>query len=263
MQLDEAESVVMDHPPALSELLDQSKNRALGSLKTDQPPTPQFSGDRPVERSLHSQHFRPPVAVTKVPSPYRRGPSQRGPSQRVDAQAETVTAKPSAKVQPVAEMNLAARGKSTTSSNHKLTPLYMKSAQVKSLTVGGELREVRVADPSVCRAVASGPNQVKLIGTGNGVTQLVVWAQTDEPNQPIRMRAFQVHVDQVDRGGATPELLDQSIRAAFPQCRVVLSEEGGELIVSGQCDSEESAEKIIRMIRKTCLVPVQDRLIVR
>ncbi len=262
-QLDEPEPMPVDRPAALSELLHQSKDRALGTWKNDQAIDPQVAADRPVERSLHSQRFRPPVAVTSVPTTYHRGEVGTEMKKAGMNMTGTVASKPSTQVQPVAEMNLASQTKSAGQSKHKLTPLYMKSAQVKSLTVGGELRDVRVADPDVCRAVASGPNQVKLIGTGNGVTQLVVWAQTDEPNRPIRMRAFQVHVDQVDRGGATPELLDQSIRSAFPQCRVVLSEESGELIVSGQCDSDESAEKIIRMIRKTCLVPVQDRLTVR
>ncbi len=148
-----------------------------------------------------------------------------------------------------------------------MTPLYLKSAQVRSLTVAGELRDVQVADKRVCQAVPAGPNQLKLIGTGDGVTQLVVWAQTDDPHNPMRMRAFEIHVDRVDPAveadGSTAKLLSQSIRSAFPRCNVVLSQEGGELIVSGRCDSDESAEKIIRMIRKTCLVPVQDQLIVR
>ena len=135
------------------------------------------------------------------------------------------------------------------------------------MTVAGQLRDVRIADKSVCQAIASGPNQLKLIGTGNGVTQLVVWASTDDPDSPVRMRAFEVHVDQVDpavaTGGKASRALQQSIRNAFPNCRVQFTQQAGELIVSGNCDSETSAEKIIRMVRKTCLVPVQDRLTIR
>jgi Flp pilus assembly secretin CpaC len=213
------------------------------------------------------------VAVTPVPSGFVRDTN-------TDAVASSDSSQPSALVQqaeesPELNAQPSSNGQDPTFANRqsivdagiKLTPLYMKSAQVRSLTVAGELQDIQVADSSVCRAVAVGPNQLKLIGTGNGITQLVVWAKTDEPNQPVKMRAFEVHVDRVDpavaAGGSTSQMLQQSIRDAFPQCQVELMQEGGHLIVRGRCDSPQSAEKIIRMIRKTCNVPVNDQLIVR
>ena len=37
----------------------------------------------------------------------------------------------------------------------------------------------------------------------------------------------------------------------------------GELWVTGACESQDSAEKIVRMVRKSCLIPVRDQLTVK
>ncbi|MGC6445885.1 MAG: hypothetical protein ACON5J_05635, partial [Rubripirellula sp.] len=83
---------------------------------------------------------------------------------------------------------------------------------------------------------------------------------------PVRMRIFKIHVENVDpsvaSGGKTTQLLHETIRNAFPECEVSISQEGGELIVSGRCVSRDAAARIMRMVRSTCLVAVQDRLIV-
>ena len=152
--------------------------------------------------------------------------------------------------------------------NVKLTPLHMLQAQVRSLTLGGSVRNVKVADKGVCQAFASGPNQLKLIGTGKGVTRLVVWAEPDGEGAKTLMRAFEVHVGELspsegDSVRDTAELLNQSIKGAFPSCQVTVQLLGGELNVVGQCDNKDSATKIIRMVRKSCLVPVRDQLSIR
>ncbi len=144
------------------------------------------------------------------------------------------------------------------------TALYVSRAQVRSLTVGGRVRRVKIGDKNVCQAFATGPNQLKLIGTGNGITQLVVWADTSE-DAPISIRKFEIHVqDSVEVAGDTVgkrvELLNGSIRKMFPNCNVSVQHLSGQLIVSGRCDSEASAKTIIRMVRKSCLVSVRDQL---
>ena len=147
----------------------------------------------------------------------------------------------------------------------KLIPLRMNFAQVRSLTVGGRLKQVRVLDESVCQAVTAGDNQVKLIGTGNGVTQLVVWAELGE-ERTSKIQAFEVLVDSHEEAGTADEsldTLDQSIARAYPDCRVVLDHRGDHLVVRGQCPSERSAKSILRMVRRTCLIPVHDELKVR
>jgi Flp pilus assembly secretin CpaC len=57
--------------------------------------------------------------------------------------------------------------------------------------------------------------------------------------------------------------LNESIDRAFPRASVVVSREGGELVVTGRCDDETTAKQIIRIVRKSCLIPVRDQLRVR
>lgn len=147
------------------------------------------------------------------------------------------------------------------------TKLTIDLAQVRSLKLGGRLQKVQVADSTVCKVVPSGPQQLKLIGTGEGITQLVVLADGKESGQKPLQRTFQIHVTDSRQvtDHTTPEtceLLNQSIRETFPGCEVIVVQRDKELMVAGRCDSQSSAKKILRMVRSTCLVPVRDELIV-
>lgn len=269
------------------------------------------------QKALSAKRHRPPVAVTSVPIAFDRQPESAGMNGRLksvvgavvevsevesfadaldEATAETrtpVTApfanslSPNSlspdSLSPNSSTNSPAIAQAMASSN--LTPLYMSRAQVRSLTFGGKVTDVEVGDKSICQAFAAGPNQLKLIGTGDGVTRLVVWAVPDrkpttdetsssqdgvdesEASQPV-MRAFEIHVtESVDAIGDDSVdhtvMLNQSIRQAFPEADVVVHQRDNRLIVSGRCGSDATATKILRMVRKTCLIPVQDELVVR
>ncbi|MGB7328567.1 MAG: pilus assembly protein N-terminal domain-containing protein [Rubripirellula sp.] len=212
------------------------------------------------EPTLYKQRYRSPVAVTAVPVSLGR-----------DNVAATHSVQTAVESNTSLTFDPAAATKPQPTDKAKLTPLYLSLAQVRSLTIGGEVRDVKIANKGVCQAFASGPNQLKLIGTGNGVTQLVVWATPDSKgsvSSPPQMRAFEIHVrEEVAAGGGnSPDrtaMLNQSIRRAFPDVDVVVHQRQGELIVSGACGSEATAKKIVRMVRKTCLVPVRDEVVVR
>ncbi|EMI17746.1 Transport-associated domain protein [Rhodopirellula maiorica SM1] len=207
-----------------------------------------------------AKRYRPPVAVESPPLGYERIAEQSSPGT----------------VQPVSPLML--KGSRNTTSGHEFAgnvsqpagspiPLYMTQAQVRSLTIGGELRRVSIEDQNVCRAIASGHNELKLIGAGRGVTRLVVWAD-GTPDAPSKVQHFDVHVqDAVEATGDTigdkAELLNRTIRKSFPDSRVLVKTEGDHLVISGSCTSEETATKILRMVRKTCLIPVHDELKVR
>ncbi|OYP38493.1 pilus assembly protein N-terminal domain-containing protein [Rhodopirellula sp. MGV] len=145
--------------------------------------------------------------------------------------------------------------------------LNLKRAQVRAMTIGGTLRGVTIADKDVCQAFAAGPNQFKLIGTGLGSTTLTVWADV-AAGEPTRKQTFRIDViDSVDaKGDKVAEhtsLLNDSICKAFPAAEVFVSKRNGKLYVEGRCSSESDATKIVRMVRKSCLIPVEDNLIVR
>jgi Flp pilus assembly secretin CpaC len=145
--------------------------------------------------------------------------------------------------------------------------LNLTRAQVRSMTIGGRLRRVKIADKGVCQVFASGNNRIKLIGTGLGQTELTLWADV-VPGEPTRVQTFEIHVSEAvdatgDRVAEHTALLNESIDKAFPRASVVVSRRGGQLLVTGRCDSEQTATQIIRMVRKSCLVPVKDNLQVR
>jgi hypothetical protein len=202
-------------------------------------------------RTNRPKRYRPPVEVKSIPIEIERQLPASTPS-------VPVAVVPAFQTGPVELVDAAAV---------KPTKLTIDLAQVRSLTVGGRLQKVKVADSTVCKVVASGPQQLKLIGTGEGITQLVVLADGNESGQNPLQRTFQIHVTDTRQvtGHTTPEtceLLNQSIRETFPGCEVIVVQRDKELMVAGRCDSQSSAKKILRMVRSTCLVPVRDELIV-
>ena len=142
-----------------------------------------------------------------------------------------------------------------------VVPLQLDFAQVRSLTIGGRLRDVKVVDPMICQAVQTGDNQIKLIGTSNGVTQLVVWAEP--PSGQATFQAFEINVDDHRMAAAADTsllTLDETIQRSFPDCEVYLEHRGDSVRVTGRCPNNGRAKKIMRMIRRTCLMPVTDNL---
>jgi hypothetical protein len=171
----------------------------------------------------------------------------------------------STEVSPAA--TAAEKAAETQSRSQQPVVLQLSRAQVRSMTIGGRLRRVSIANTDICQAFASGSNQIKLIGTGVGRTELTIWADVNS-GEPTRVQSFEIDVsDGVDATGDRVAehtvLLNDSIAKAFPGASVVVSKRGRGLVVTGQCDSEATAKQIVRMVRKSCLVPVQDNVKVR
>ena len=223
------------------------------------------------------KRYRPPVAVQTIPGAVKRQATvASNDSTKVQAVQEMVLDNrkpqpPTVDLQQAMRLDTASELKDRSLNlgpDIKLTPLHMNQAQVRSLTLGGSVHGVQVGDKGVCQAFASGPNQLKLIGTGIGTTRLIVWAQTDGDKDEVLMRAFEIHVNEVvpTEGNSiesTTELLNQSIQKVFPRSQAKVQLMRGELWVTGSCESQDSAERIIRMVRKSCLIPVRDQLNVK
>jgi hypothetical protein len=238
---------------------------------------PTVNAGEPSGTTILRKRYRPPVAVQAIPGTIsRQSPMQSTDQPKVQAVSEVVignkkTQPPTVDLQQAMRLDTASELKDRSlilGPEVKLTPLHMNQAQVRSLTLGGSVRGVRVGDKGVCQAFASGPNQLKLIGTGIGTTRLIVWAQKDGQSEEVLMRAFEIHVNEVvpNEGNSienTTLLLNQSIQKVFPQSRAKVQLVRGELWVTGTCESQDSAEKIIRMVRKSCLIPVRDQLTIK
>lgn len=245
--------------------------------KTSMVNKPASTVGEPSGTTILRKRYRPPVAVQAIPGTVTRHSTiASNASPKVQAVPEMIigdkkTQPPAVDLKQAMRLDTASELKDNgliLGPEVKLTSLHMNQAQVRSLTLGGSVRGVRVGDKGVCQAFASGPNQLKLIGTGIGTTRLVVWAQKDGETDEVLMRAFEIHVDEVvpSEGNSiesTTELLNQSIQKVFPRSQAKVQLVRGELWVTGNCESQDSAEKIIRMVRKSCLIPVRDQLTVK
>lgn len=146
-------------------------------------------------------------------------------------------------------------------------PIQLSRAQVRSMTIGGRLRQFKIDDDSICQVFHSGHNQIRLIGTSLGKTYLTVWADVD-PDQTTRVQTFLIDVSQNvnalgEKVGIDTQLLNTSVARAFPGARALVSQQNGVLIVSGSCPDDQMATQLLRMVRKSCRIPVIDRLSVQ
>ena len=228
------------------------------------------------EKLLRRYRYRPPVEVDTVTLPFvgLTGGSETGIEMAEDftASIDSATDPATGAEMPITEASAepiaAPPAKLKLPEGTRFVPLQINLASVRSLTLGGTLQDLHVMDDSVCQAVATAPNQVKLIGTGNGVTQLVLWAESENESGQTRrqLRAFEIRVDDHTAAAAADDSLDmlgRSIGTTFPTADVSLAHNGDRLHVTGHCRTESDAKKILRMVRRTCLMPVVDDLTVR
>ena len=149
------------------------------------------------------------------------------------------------------------------------TRLMIEKAEVRSLTLELPVRRFHVDDTATCQVLRSGGNRLKLIGTGSGTTRLVVWVEEngdDSTSKPAMV--FRVHVKEtLDASGNDvadlTERLNDSIRLVFPSSDVRVDRNGGRLVVRGGCADERTATAILRLVRRSCLMPVEDAITVR
>lgn len=236
------------------------------------------------KKSVSNQlRYRPPVAIATPPLAVER-PSDESAASIVRPTVTTVVALEDDSINSQIKANRGAhsvlsRGvetdagaasssqwKRSAESPSEHADLHLNRTQVRSLTIGGQLRRIEVANDQICEAIATSGNQLKLIGIADGVTQLSVWAAPT--GQETQCRVFNVHVGEtVEPTGhsldETVAMLNRSIGNAFPTARVTVRKIDDRLLVRGRCGSEDSASEILRLVRKTCLIPVRDELLVR
>lgn len=238
----------------------------------------QVAEDVPREVAIHVASNAPRISnvETELPPPVTESIAPELPGPSKVAESASI---PETKDEPRVRAQLASAQRADvsmtprlnenrrTTASRKPVVLNLSRAQVRSMTIAGRLRRVSIANKDVCQAFAAGANQLKLIGTGIGKTKLTIWADV-APGESTRVQTFDIDVsNDVDAIGdkisAHTALLNDSIDKAFPRASVVVSRESGKLVVTGRCDNEDTAKQIVRMVRKSCLVPVQDNLLVR
>lgn len=137
---------------------------------------------------------------------------------------------------------------------------------VTSLTVDGVIEAVQVEDDSIARVIGSTSRHLRLIGVRPGKTRVLVQQKMAGDAESVR-EIYELHIASPSkvRGGESQqesslmELIEQKYRTASVQ----ISRQGDRIIVQGECDDSRDAKEIVRLIRKTYLVPVEDQLILR
>lgn len=120
---------------------------------------------------------------------------------------------------------------------------------------------VSVEREEICQLIQTGSKSYSLVGLKEGASRIALI--TEVSGQP------QIEVMQVTVGGRTEvgssleslaESMGHTIRQLYPMSRVAVEAQNQRIVVSGTVDSEESARKIIGLVRKTVLAPVVDQL---
>jgi hypothetical protein len=145
-----------------------------------------------------------------------------------------------------------------------LSVVHMNAQIVK---LSASVARLMVEDEDICTAIRVSSNEFSIVGKQVGKTRVAVWvSETAEANnKPVLIevsvnRPHQVAVTESSKG--MQELTDL-VAKMHPGSEVeIVSSPDGSMTVKGKVSDEASAKQIMLLIRKMCLVPVYDKLIV-
>lgn len=147
-----------------------------------------------------------------------------------------------------------------------LASFNLKPTEVRAIKIDTPVTHVQSDNIAVCAAIKAPSGQIQLIATGVGTTRLSVHTLGGDGIE--KMVRYEVEVGEVrtstaDSPEAVAMTLTQTVQSAFPGSNVLVDAEAGRLIVTGSCPDEDSARRMLRMIRSACAIPVVDKVKVR
>ena len=140
--------------------------------------------------------------------------------------------------------------------------IELESQSAKAMDISGGVKAITVENEDVCR-ILHDAKTITLVGNQLGSTLVQIW--TNEAKEtPMLVR---VNVSQPwHKSNSRPtDVLDvkHAVAQAFPKANInVFTNADGTLEVRGTTDSEDSAKRILEIVRKICLVPVKDKVTV-
>jgi hypothetical protein len=151
---------------------------------------------------------------------------------------------------------------SRTSNQSEAAVIELESLTATNIDLTGKLLGLAVQDESVCKVIQN-DKMVTLVGSQVGTTLVQIWS-ADLGNKPQLIR---VNVSQkkgsVKAGRDDVKDIKQVISQNFPRAEVnLIGLSDGGIEVRGTTDSEDSAKRIVELVRKVYLVPVKDKLVV-
>jgi hypothetical protein len=142
----------------------------------------------------------------------------------------------------------------------KVNAVELECQSATAVDLHTSILGIHVEDESVCRVVHA-DKTLSIVGNQPGSTVVQVWTQESQ-EVPMMVRV-QVK-PQWQRQSIAPSDLGEvrkAIEQAFPKANVSLNRtEDGIIVVRGTTHSEESATRIMEIVRKLCLVPVKDSI---
>ena len=139
--------------------------------------------------------------------------------------------------------------------------IELESQSAKAMDIPGNIKAITVENEDVCR-ILHDAKTISLVGNQFGSTLVQIW--TNEAEAPLLVR---VNVSQPwHKSNSKPtDVRDvkHAVAQAFPKANInVFTNADGTLEVRGTTDSEDSAKRILEIVRKICLVPVKDKVTV-
>ncbi len=143
-----------------------------------------------------------------------------------------------------------------------IATVELECLSATSMDLTSKLCGVAVQDASVCKILHS-ERSVSLVGNQVGSTLVQVWTtELGEKPQTVRVNVSQPWGN-VQATRSEVKDIKQVIAQNFPRADVsITSLDDGGIEVKGTTDSEESARRILELVRKLYLVPVKDKVTV-
>ena len=141
-----------------------------------------------------------------------------------------------------------------------IATIEMESQSATALAIPGNVRAVAVENEDVCRVLHT-ERKISIVGSKQGSSLIQVWTTEimDAP-QVLRINVSQPWQTPNTNPGDLNEV-KQALAQAFPRANLkLLKQEDGTLEVRGTTENEETARRVLEMVRKLCLVPVKDKV---
>ncbi len=140
--------------------------------------------------------------------------------------------------------------------------IELESRTAKAVDIPGGIKAITIENEDVCRVLYD-TKTISLVGNQSGTTLVQIWT-SEAKETPIFVR---VNVSQPwQKSNSKPTDVPDvklAVAQAFPNAKVdVFTNADGTIEVRGTTDSEDSAIRILEIVRKVCLVPVKDNVTV-
>jgi Flp pilus assembly secretin CpaC len=128
------------------------------------------------------------------------------------------------------------------------------------------VKQVFVEDAGICRVVLTAQNEVSVIGRSVGTTRVAIKAdgKNGEEVTIIQVRTAPTWDLPIATSEDDFEQLSITVHEMFPDSKInIVRNKDDSMIVAGIVPDELTAVKIMTFIRRVCLVPIRDMVIVQ